>query len=153
MTILILEVFRTCHNGSFLPGKETPVTVAKRYSNKGSMPTTRIQPLVRRPLENLSTTKESPADNWKRLLDLLVLGEPALPPANVQRWLRSSYSSYMTDKTVLNWIGSIQLSAASTSRIDGKQFHRLFSRRDTEHYIAGRMFGHVFSRRAKYYLA
>jgi hypothetical protein len=44
---------------------------------------------------------------------------------------------HMTDKIVLNWIGSIQLSVASASRIDGKQFHRLFSRWDTEHYIAG----------------
>src|SRR6267378_6234001 len=59
MAILILEVFRTCHNGSFIPGKETLVTDAKRYSNKGSMPTTRIQPLVRRPLETLSTRKVS----------------------------------------------------------------------------------------------
>jgi hypothetical protein len=73
MAILILEVFRICHNGSFIPGKETPVTDAKRYSNKGSMPTTRIQPLVRRPLETLSTRKESPADNWIHLFDLSCL--------------------------------------------------------------------------------
>jgi len=29
MAILILKVFRTRHNGSFIPGKETPVTDAK----------------------------------------------------------------------------------------------------------------------------
>jgi len=73
MAILILEVFRTCHNGSFIPGKETLVTDAKRYSNKGSMPPTRIQPPVRR-LWRPSPLEKSPADNWIRLLDLSCLG-------------------------------------------------------------------------------
>ena len=47
MATLILGLFRTRHNGLFIPGKETLVTVAKTYSTKSSMPTTRIQPVVR----------------------------------------------------------------------------------------------------------
>ena len=73
MAILILELFRTCHNGLFIPGKETPVTVAKRYSNAGSMPTTRIQLLVKLSLETPSTREESPADNRIHLLHLSFL--------------------------------------------------------------------------------
>ena len=55
MAILILKLFHTCHNGLFIPGKGTPVTVAKAYSNEGSMPTARIQPIVKLPLATAST--------------------------------------------------------------------------------------------------
>jgi hypothetical protein len=75
MAILMLELFRACHNGLFIPGKETPVTGAKRYSNKGSMPTTRIQALVKLPLETPSTSEESSAGNWIRVAPSLLSPE------------------------------------------------------------------------------
>jgi hypothetical protein len=63
MATLILGLFRTRHNGLFIPGKETPVTVAKTYSTDSSMPTTRIQPAVTVPLAIAPNRKEPPAAN------------------------------------------------------------------------------------------
>src|SRR6185437_2596671 len=54
-------------------GERDACNRCQRYSNKGSMPTTRIQPLVRRPLETLSTRKESPAADWIHVAASLLL--------------------------------------------------------------------------------
>src|SRR5580765_988840 len=79
MATLILGLFRTRHNGLFIPRRETAVTVAKTYSTESSIPTTRIQPAATAPSAIVPNRKEPPAADWIHVAASLLLPGCILP--------------------------------------------------------------------------
>jgi len=73
MATLILGLFRTRHNGLFIPRRETAVTVAKTYSTESSIPTTRIQPAATAPSAIVPNRKEPPTADWIHVAASLLL--------------------------------------------------------------------------------